>query len=199
MKGINALLADSPHSVRVITQKVNVFAAMGQNGLAVSLYDEALKHCDNSAISDRNVILNNKAKALIEEARYDEALPLYESILSNQTDFVFAISGIAVVYFKQHLFAESMRYLEQAVAVDPQHAPGWELMSQILAMDGIYEKAYTAAEKALKLNPHKAENHFRIGIILHNLSQSEAGCSALRKASDMGYSLADKAIAAYCT
>lgn len=199
MQVARQLQTDYPDDADVLTQRANVFAAMGQTGLALDGYEQALQRCDTSNTTALNTIRNNKAKALTDEAAYSEALDIYNVIIRSQPEFVFAYTGKAVVYYRQQEFAEALRLLKEAEHIDPGHVLIYELRSQVLAMEQQYAEALPAAEKALALAPHKAENHFRYGIILHHLGKSAAACAALQQSHTMGYPLAAKAIAVYCS
>jgi tetratricopeptide (TPR) repeat protein len=70
--------------------------------------------------------------------------------------------------------SKGIRYLEEALAIEPTHAAAWaELSRAHAACGGLgwepvregYQKAREAAERALQLAPHLAEGHLRLSTI----------------------------------
>jgi tetratricopeptide (TPR) repeat protein len=66
-------------------------------------------------------------------------------------------------HFTRAVVCQSKRWYPQALADvnailtrDPQHARAWLLLSEVLASLGEYDRAKTARQRALQLDPHLA-------------------------------------------
>lgn len=88
----------------------------------------------------------------------------------------------AMLSMKYGLEDESLKYLNQAVALDPKHAPSYRLMGLIQFRKKNYAEAAAAFEKYLELVPGDSEALANLGYVHESLGQADKAEADYRKA-----------------
>ncbi|MBM3296424.1 MAG: tetratricopeptide repeat protein, partial [Candidatus Aminicenantes bacterium] len=80
---------------------------------------------------------------------------------------------LASVSYNYGLEDEAVRYLEQALALDPDHHPSLFLLSTLRLKRGEYPAAEAGFLKCLALKPEDAEAHTRLGMVYRQTGAQE--------------------------
>ena len=79
---------------------------------------------------------------------------------------------------------EALRYLRQALEINPGYSNVRNILGLILSEQGKYEEAVIEYKKAIKLNPSYERALNNLGMALHNLGRYDEAMDAYRKARD---------------
>jgi protein O-GlcNAc transferase len=88
----------------------------------------------------------------------------------------------AVVAMKYGLEDESLKYLKQAVAMDPRHAASYNLLGVIQFKKKNFAEAAAAFEKYLELKPDDSEARANLGFVDEALGQPDKAEAEYKKA-----------------
>ena len=91
----------------------------------------------------------------------------------------------AVVSTNYGLQDEALRYLNQAIAMDPKHADSYKLMGLLQFRKKNYAECAAAYEKFLELNPGDSETLANLGFSYEFLGQPEKSEANYKKAVDI--------------
>ena len=91
----------------------------------------------------------------------------------------------AVVSTNYGLQDEALKYLNQAIAMDPKHADSYKLMGMLQFRKKNYAEGAAAYEKYLELNPGDSETLANLGFSYEFLGQPEKSEAIYKKAVDL--------------
>jgi len=103
----------------------------------------------------------------------------------------------AMVALKYGFKDEAVKYLNQAVSLDPQHFQSFKLLGLLYFEKGNLKQAIEAYQKCLEIKPDLAEAHNELGRIYWEAGQSEKAEEEFKKAvaldgnASASYNLAD--------
>lgn len=112
----------------------------------------------NDASGREGTALQARADALLEIGRYQDALPLLQSGLTQSPGDARLLCRMAFAFLKMGELDQASRYVNEAVSADPFGEWGHQLRSVILLERGQAEQAVHAAEEAVALNPDGAQS-----------------------------------------
>jgi tetratricopeptide (TPR) repeat protein len=131
-------------------------------------------------ISQDASALVNKAKALLDLGRYDEALQASENAIELDPDYAIAWNNKGAALINLHRYDEALQALEKAIELDPTYEKAWSNKAAALIDLHRYDEALQASEKAIKQKPYyakawnnKADSLFNLGRIDEALKASE--------------------------
>jgi len=120
---------------------------------------------------------SNKAVALKELERYDEAIAHYDKALSLKPDYVEAWTNKALTLHELKRYDEAIDHYDKALSFKPDHAEGWCNKGVVLQELKHYDEAITCQDKALSLNPKYADGWCNKGVVLQELKRYDEAIS----------------------
>ncbi|HEY3782640.1 MAG TPA: tetratricopeptide repeat protein [Fimbriimonadaceae bacterium] len=114
-----------------------------------------------------------------------EALRQYEIALRVRRDQPEPLLGLSQVYKRYARYKDSVRQLEEALALEPRNAFYQFKLAEILREIGDKEAALTAARMAVSLAPVDPFYHYWVGDLLIDLRQYDEALEALRAALEL--------------
>jgi type IV pilus assembly protein PilF len=88
----------------------------------------------------------------------------------------------AMLSMKYGLEEESLKYLKQAITMDPRHAPSYKLLGVVQFRKNNFADAAAAFEKYLELKPDDSEARANLGYVDEALGQPDKAESEYKKA-----------------
>lgn len=148
-------------------------------GAAASTDPQASRQADDAYLRGRNLHLAH---------RYDEAIDAYQAALRADPAHVDALNGLAIAYAEQRAFAKAVPIWRQltsgaTLSSGPAVAYLFGNLGYAYFLDGQYEQAAVALEKACLLNPLNDRAWQYLGETLQKLGQEERAQQMLRQAS----------------
>lgn len=89
---------------------------------------------------------------------------------------------LAVTAMRYHLPEEALKYLEQAISLDPNHYPSLFLLGAIQAQKRNFEAAEKAFQRCIEIKPEAAEAHLRLGYVYQEMHRLEPAEEEFKKA-----------------
>ncbi len=93
----------------------------------------------------------------------------------------------AVVAMRYELPDMAIDFLQQAIALDANHYPSYNLLGVIYHKKGDYEAAAKVLSRATELKPDSGEAHHNLGVVYQDMNLFEKAEQEYRKAIDLGY------------
>jgi tetratricopeptide (TPR) repeat protein len=120
--------------------------------------------------------------------RYDEAIAAYQAALQADGSHVNARNGLAIAYAEQRDFAKAIPLWREltrgaTMASGPSTAFLFGNLGHAYFLNGQYDEALVALEKACLLDPLNHRTWQRLGETLQQLGQDERAAQMLRQAS----------------
>jgi tetratricopeptide (TPR) repeat protein len=130
-----------------LANRPGIYAGLGDSKRAHGDIEGALTCYDQTLEADpeHRYTMNQKASALCELARYDDALLLYEQLLALDPGDYFALSGRAQVYLQQDRYEHAIADATRAIGT----APNEELKASDYCTLGIVRQTLGSYELAL--------------------------------------------------
>ena len=135
---------------------------------------------------------NNYARALHHEGRFDEAITMYEKVLtapnvpykSDISHKLLALGNLGMVYADMGMHTEALQAYQAAVTFTvPQHAAQTYFnMGNLLAEMKQYKKAAESYKKAAEVSPGNYRALTNLGWVLMNLDKYQEAEAALKQA-----------------
>jgi tetratricopeptide (TPR) repeat protein len=144
-----------------------------------------------SADADVDDLLE-RAQALHDIERYQEALAVLYRALAAQPDNVEVLCWIAMTHFRRGEWAETLEFANRAVAADPEEEHGHRLRSCTLEQLGRLPEAVQAAEESVRLSP---EGRLPLAQLVDSLAACERWEEALDAANRLIEIAPDSALA----
>ncbi len=189
------ILSYSPDNPNIVLLKGQAYAEAKQFEVAIKIFDQAIsagldgptKALDNneSASSYQVLLLKQKASALIDLERYDEALDVFETAIEKSPQDVSLQNSKGVVLLMTERFEDAIKCFDDALRMDPDStlaAFAWNNKGWALYSRNQYDEALTAFDQALMLKDdyHLAlYNRARVYVFLGN---RDSAVSSLQRA-----------------
>lgn len=93
----------------------------------------------------------------------------------------------AVVAFRYELNDMAIDFLKQALTLDPNHYPSYNLLGVIYHKKRDYQAAVQALNRAIELKPNSGEAYHNLGVVYQDMGLVEKAEAAYRKAIMFGY------------
>lgn len=158
------ILAYNPDNPRIVLLKGQTYAEAKQFEAALEIFDQAIsagldgptKALDRNetASSYQTLLLKQKASALIDLERYDEALEVFETTIEKSPQDVSLQNSKGVVLLMMERFEDAIKCFDDALRMDPDStlaAFAWNNKGWALYSRKQYDEALTAFDQALIL------------------------------------------------
>ncbi|MEM9443803.1 MAG: tetratricopeptide repeat protein [Verrucomicrobiota bacterium] len=126
-----------------------------------------------------------KASRLFAEQRFDEAAAIYQMMLNEYPDSLYALSNLGVTRFQQQKYAEAEIALKRAVELAPQDAFSHSILGIVLYQQAKYDEAVQVLTRAVALEPNDPKSHNYLGIAASQKGWQEAAEQECRKAIEL--------------
>lgn len=93
----------------------------------------------------------------------------------------------AVVALRYELTDMAINFLKQALTLDANHYPSYNLLGVIYHKKGNYEAAAEVLSRAIELKPASGEAHHNLGVVYQDMDLDEKAEQEYRKAIELGY------------
>ncbi|MCX7972899.1 MAG: tetratricopeptide repeat protein [Candidatus Aminicenantes bacterium] len=93
----------------------------------------------------------------------------------------------AVVALRYDLPDMAIDYLKQALTLDPNHYPSYNLLGVIYHKKGNYQAAADALNRAIELKPDSGEAHHNLGVVYQDMGLRSKAEQEYLKAIKLGY------------
>lgn len=118
-------------------------------------------------------------------------LPFYAPITEGRSGQLLLQEGLKL--FSEGYEEESIRYLRQALAVEPELLPAYEALGVILSRHGQYDEAIDMMNRVLALDPHHVLAHTNLSVFYMKLGDKEKAEDEKAKATLAAFSQKAKA------
>lgn len=88
----------------------------------------------------------------------------------------------AVISVRYGLEDEALKYLNEALSIDPSHAPSLKLLGTVQFKKNSFQEAAAALERYLALRPDDSEAHTSLGLTYYKLGQGDRAEAEYQKA-----------------
>jgi aspartate beta-hydroxylase len=122
-------------------------------------------------LPDQVAMLVAGADALAREGRRGEAETVYRRVLEAAPHHLQALTYIAMSAFETGRYEESVRYLIEAIRLEPTRPTLHQNLALVRLAQGLPGKALESIDQAIALNPEGAISHLHRGHILESLGQ----------------------------
>jgi tetratricopeptide (TPR) repeat protein len=155
-----------------------MLAACGSIGMVADTSRPAVAAADDNYVRGRNLHLAR---------RYDEAIAAYQAALQADGNHVNARNGLATAYAEQRDFARAIPIWREltrgaTMASGPATAFLFGNLGHAYFLNGQYDEALVALEKACLLDPLNHRTWQRLGETLQQLGQDQRAVQMLRQA-----------------
>lgn len=93
----------------------------------------------------------------------------------------------ALVAMRYELEDMAINFLQQALTLDPNHYPSYNLLGVIYHKKKDYQAALQALNRAIELKPNSAEAHHNLGVVYQDMGMFDRAEGEYRKAIMLGY------------
>jgi tetratricopeptide (TPR) repeat protein len=123
-----------------------------------------------------------RAKALQESARFDEALTAFERAIALRPDYAEAHNGRGIALANLQRSGEAMTSFDKAIALKPDYAEAHNNSGLVLQDHKRFEEALARFDKAIALKPDDTRIHKNRGAVLQDLKQPEEALESYDRA-----------------
>lgn len=113
--------------------------------------------------------LASQAQAHIEAGRLDEAIQLYDTMVKERPDDAGTHHVLGLTYAARGDASRACLQIEKAIALEPEHAPYYRSLGDVLYDAGRFESCLDAYEKAISLSPADDDTRLNFGNALQRL------------------------------
>lgn len=164
-------------------------------------YDEAIKlYTEHLVLNPSNVIaLYNRGRAYEENKEFEKALADFEKVLEIDQGHVQANLSMAMdLYFRQNDYANSVKYLNNAVDRDKNNAKAYTLRGKAYQRLGDANKAEKDFNTAINVNASYADAYYAKANLKYVMGNKDEACGLFRQADALGLEQAKTALQKYC-
>lgn len=123
--------------------------------------------------------------ALLQQGRYEEAIPLLQNILYEEPDHAGALHRLGVAFTESGRQEEAIKTLSFALKKEEKDPDIWEAYGCACYRTGKLEEAKEAFEKAVELFPYHASALRNLGVTLHVMKDFKASYRCLEKSREI--------------
>jgi len=140
----------SPNSTQNLNNLGDYYARKGDYQKSITSYEKALKLNPNYAD-----VYNNLANTYGQMGQSEKAISLYEKAISINPGLWQTYQNIASLYVNSKQYDLAVANMEKARDVHPEIARVWSNLGVTYQLAGLTDKARTAFEQALRLDPNE--------------------------------------------
>ncbi len=124
-----------------------------------TLWSDCVKKSPNKVRPYNNLGIAYKHKGM-----YDEAIRVYQKVISINPDHANTHTNLGLVYAKKEMYEEAIREHHKALVIKPDFAEAYGNLGNAYSAKGMYNEAIREHKKALRLEPDSAKTHMNLGI-----------------------------------
>jgi Tfp pilus assembly protein PilF/nitrate/TMAO reductase-like tetraheme cytochrome c subunit len=133
----------------------------------------------------RPMAMTNRALALIELDRYDEAGKWLDKVVSAHSNNMRAVFQQARVFIKFGKLAEAEANLKRVLEAYPRDRLSWQQLGELYKIRRDYDGAQRSYEQVLRIDPEDASAHYNLMLIFRKLGRNEAAAREARLFADL--------------
>lgn len=174
------ILAADPQHADALHMLGTLAHQAGQAQLAIDLIRQAIAQRPDQAAFHNNLgeVLRLQGQVQPAEASYLRALQLEPRLAAAQYNL-----GLLYGHLRP---TESQRHYEQAIGIDPRHAPAYNNLANLLMAQGNADAAVAAYQSAIRVQPTYAEAYANLAIHLSEAGQSDAALAICQSGLNAG-------------
>lgn len=123
-----------------------------------------------------------QASAFHQRGQLDEAEALFRALLEKYPKDFDLLHRLGMIQGQRNNFEAAMGFIEQALAVEPNHASAHNILGNCLKGLGRHETALASYDRALALQPNDADTLNNRGATLRDLKRSEEALASFERA-----------------
>jgi tetratricopeptide (TPR) repeat protein len=123
------------------------------------------------------------------EGRLDEAIDLYQEVLTLDPENKFAFYNLGVIEQTRSRLDGAAAYYMEALNVDPVFEPALFNLAIVRSQQGSQDEAISLYQQVIQANPSDAGAHLNLGFLLLQNGQGRQGRAELRQAVQLDPSL----------
>jgi len=120
-----------------------------------------------------------------QSGQVDQALALYQQLLSAEPDHPDLLNLVGAAYINLNDFPRALTHLQRAVAVQADHAGAHENLGVLWGKQANYPEAIASFRRALAVNPNSAGAWLNLAGALRRSGQTDDAIEALRKVTQL--------------
>ncbi len=124
----------------------------------------------------------DRAKALLEAGRLEEAIELYEELRAKGTTGVSLFNNLSLAYRESGRDRQALEVLQDGVRSHPDYYPFRLMISAAYHADGDLENALVHLQRAIEIKPDESTPHERRAAILFQMSRKQEALAAFDSA-----------------
>ena len=163
-----SILKIQPDNFDALQLLASLFQMVGNNLIAIELFDKALRVKKTYA-----PVFSNRGNSLKELNRFDEALQSYDQAIALKPDFTEAYTNRGATLHALKRFDEAVRSYDQAIALMPNYAEAYSNRAIALHELKRFDEAVLSCNQAIALKPHFAEAYSNRGNALRELKRCD--------------------------
>lgn len=174
------ILAADPQHADALHMLGTLAHQAGQPHAAVELIRQAI-----ALRPDQASFHNNLGEVLRLQGQLQPAEASYLQALRLEPRLVAAHYNLGLLYGQQRP-ADAQHHYEQAIAIDPRHAPSYNNLANLLRAQGQNEAAVAAYQAAIRAQPTYAEAYANLAIHWSEAGQSDAALAVCQSGLNAG-------------
>ncbi|MEL7034321.1 MAG: tetratricopeptide repeat protein [Cyanobacteria bacterium J06592_8] len=123
-----------------------------------------------------------EAMRLHQQQQYDQALALYQQVLSQQPNHVEALGNLASLLRRQGQLDEAIATYRRVLKLEPNRPEIWFNLGNTLQAKADFPEAENAFQQAIALKPDLASAYFNLGKLLQTQERWEEAAESYRQA-----------------
>jgi tetratricopeptide (TPR) repeat protein len=147
--------------------------------------------------SRENFFEHDKARLLLEEGKFAEALRVLEKVVKKYPDFFAARNNLALAYYYMGQFDKAMNTIEQVLDIDPGNLHALCNLAIFCQHEGKKETLSAIIEVLRKTYPFHQEHVFKLATTMGILGEHEAAYRHFKRLMKMGASFEDPCLYHY--
>lgn len=126
--------------------------------------------------------LYQQARQFLKERKLNEAIEVYQRIISFKPSEKKAHTGIAALYFQLKKYPEAIEHFQELARLSPAEASPYINMGAIYNRMGEYKQALNTLRKAVQKDKKSADAFYNMGIAHKGLNQLSMAVTAYKQA-----------------
>lgn len=186
------------HALSQYPESEIILNTLGSIEITENRFPEAIDHLTKAIeCSPRYVdAYYNRGLAYDKTGEYQKAIQDFSAALMYNHDYVPALFARGNVFRRTQQYDQAIHDYSMALQLDPMQAGVFQNRAIVWGYLNEFRKAVDDLNQAIRLDPNIAACYYLRGIALFEINQD--GCPDLRRAQQMGYQDAKKALAHYC-
>jgi tetratricopeptide (TPR) repeat protein len=131
-------------------------------------------------------ILKNKAIALGNLERYDEAIKCCDKVIEIDPNNAGAWNNKGAALINSGKYDEGIKSLDKGLSIDPNNADAWNNKGITLGRLGKHNEAIQCFDKVIKIDPNRADAWYNRACYKIRIADIKDGLADLKKAIDIG-------------